>query len=513
MKKLKSVILVGAVTLIIACMGAALAACSSEMQYNAYLFLAYEDNALPERQERAITLTKDNMTVQAPSNEMGFEFSGWYLDKNYTEKYDPSTYILKKDFNLYGLYVKKVYTVNFVVNDEIVETQKVKYKDCANEPTVEITGYRVVNWNNAQGVSFDVRYNKIIGDMTLYANIEKREYLIYPYISVTNYISPIRMSYGDNIKDALIKIQEGYTNIIPEGWYFDEKFTEPVDLDTYTVSDHVDVYLKFRYDIETIFELVKLNDGTYGIPNLANIRWYTKVFVNDGIAYIPDSFINRNNEECIISTLMTDASTYYNNNYKYPVVFGKNTVNIEENAIGTDGTQQVNIYFFSAEYSQMNIATNYIKEKSKDYIVTYFGEEIKHNSDFIYTDTGNDIVILYYLGNIPDSGLVIPRTIDGKPVTKINRLAINTKPYMPDNCKIYLSSNIRIIQSGAFYKHITFYCEFSESDTPLFASDWHGNEGVTVLYNQTFPNTETGVNLASKLFVMATAKDKKSKMA
>lgn len=140
-------------------------------------------------------------------------------------------------------------------------------------------------------------------------------------------------------------------------------------------------------------------------------------------------------------------------------------------------------------------------EESKDYIVTYFGEEVKQTEKFLYTDTGNDIVILFYTGKKSVNELIIPRLIDGKPVTKINRFGVITHKYTTNECVIYMSNNVKVIQSAAFDNNNTLKCEFSESDTVGFESGWHGDKGVKVLYNQEFPNADKGSEKNNKIVV------------
>lgn len=507
MKSFKSIMIVIVITLLVICLGASLAACDfgsgSVKSATAYLFIMYEtSDELDIDQYKNVQLSKNNMTVDNPSDKEGYDFVDWFLDEDHTIKYDPSTYILNGDFNLYGFFTRKIYTISFVVNDEIVETQEVKYNDMVSRPTYEFVGHRINGWYFADGLPFNFSNYSITEDLTLYAELEKKKYTIYPHLSIANYVTPIGVEYGDNIKEKMIEVENRFSDIIAEGWYFDEDLTEPVDLDTYTVSGYDDLYLKFRYDIERKFQLVKLDDGTFGIADLYPISWLKDgdPWLKDGVIYYPDSFINRDGEECIISTLMTDASSSYNY-YMRPIIFGKNLINIQEHAIGTNGSQEIDIMCFAAEKAKMNIADNYIIEKSKDYIVTYFGEEVKQTEKFLYTDTGNDIVILFYTGKKSVNELIIPRLIDGKPVTRINRFGVITHKYTNNECIIYMSNNVKVIQNAAFDDNNTLKCEFSESDTVGFESGWHGDKGVNVLYNQEFPNADKASEKNDKIAV------------
>lgn len=341
--------------------GRSLAACDfgsgSVKSATAYLFIMYETNdELDIDQYKNVQLSKDNMTVDNPSDKEGYDFVDWFLDEDHTIKYDPSTYMLNGDFNLYGFFTRKIYTISFVVNDEIVETQEVKYNDMVSRPTYEFVGHSINGWYFADGLPFNFNNYSITEDLTLYADYEKKRYSIYPHLSISNYISPIVAEYGDNIKEKMIELENRHVDIIAEGWYFDEDFTEPVDLDTYTVSGYDDLYLKFRYDIERKFQLVKLDDGTFGIANLRQIIFLNDgdPWLKDGVIYFPDSFINSDGEECIISTLMTGASSTYNY-YMQPIIFGKNLINIQEHAIGTNGSQEIDIMCFTAERAKMNM--------------------------------------------------------------------------------------------------------------------------------------------------------------
>lgn len=505
MKKKVSSIIAGLCLLI--CLSLLMAGCEKYVEPIRINFYVDCEVQMPDGQQQMAKAFQPGETIKFdPKTDMNYDipfcyFDGWYLDRECTQKFIQSEWE-PKNCTLYGIYRRKTYTVTFKADSETFDTQKVKYGDKATEPTEEPTkeghhhnGWRAAEYVNAEGNVVEVNNfdfnDAIYADTVIESVWEKNRYKVKIGLDYRDNIFDYNyFDYKDNIKEFLKELEKNefegiYKAFIPDGYFYDENFTRPIDLDTYEVTGDDTIYMRTRVDFEYVFGLEKEPDGTYGITKLKS--FYMEEYGSsyhltdsDGITRIPGEIINRQGEKYIISTIKTGALKQVSND-KGIVVLDKNIKRLESVSLG----QQYGWYMYSARFffeskeSEMEIAEDYIGADSEKNVVAYFGVDYKFNDDFFYQDTGNDIIILHSRQEGGD--LIIPEKIDGKPVTKINSAAIS---YYSN---VYLSDKISSIQSHAIRRVDNLYCAFSEGfGTDVLPSEWRDSYG-TVHYNSPYP--------------------------
>lgn len=112
-----------------------------------------------------------------PTGKVGYEFGGWYSNKELTTGFD-TTKKLEDATTIYAKFTKKAekFTVTFKDGDTEVSKVTVKKDEKATEPTVSAkTGYTFKGWYTDNG-TFENKFNfdtAITADTTLYAKWEK----------------------------------------------------------------------------------------------------------------------------------------------------------------------------------------------------------------------------------------------------------------------------------------------------------------------------------------------------
>ncbi len=116
--------------------------------------------------------------LNVPSTD--HEFSGWYTDKNFTNKYNFENEV-NKDLILYGKYINedaKKYTVTFVDDGKIVQREEYEEGSIISKvPEVSKEGHTFKGWFTSD----DVEYKEPITvseDLTLYSKYEINKYKI-----------------------------------------------------------------------------------------------------------------------------------------------------------------------------------------------------------------------------------------------------------------------------------------------------------------------------------------------
>ncbi len=123
-------------------------------------------------------------TVAHPADPQrnGYDFKGWYKDRECTQEFDFST-VIRDDTKIYAKLVAKQYTVTFNANGGSGDTtQQVDYRKTATSPEgVARTGYTLAGWYTDAACSDGNEYNldkPITGDLTLYAKWTVNAYTV-----------------------------------------------------------------------------------------------------------------------------------------------------------------------------------------------------------------------------------------------------------------------------------------------------------------------------------------------
>lgn len=149
-------------------------------------------------------------TVKRPNNptKKCYDFGGWYLDKNLTNRYNFSSSVTK-NFTLYAKWIpndtcKNMYRVTFNSNGgSYVSHQDVMEGDTAYRPSNPTrSGYTFIGWYTSNSFSSLYNFNSAVRrNITLYARWEKDEvkYNKYCKIEKQRYNSWSYTSYRNNM--------------------------------------------------------------------------------------------------------------------------------------------------------------------------------------------------------------------------------------------------------------------------------------------------------------------------
>ena len=122
-------------------------------------------------QENTSVEVKDASEIELPTaSKEGYNFGGWYLDSEgktlFTEHYK-----LEDNITLYAYWKLKEFDVNFYVNDELIDTQKVKYGEDATAPTVDaLTKYDFKAW--------DKEFTNVKSNLVVHAVLEIKKFTV-----------------------------------------------------------------------------------------------------------------------------------------------------------------------------------------------------------------------------------------------------------------------------------------------------------------------------------------------
>ena len=184
----------------------------------------------------------EKITEEKINNEA---FSGWYTDKNYTNKYNFDNEVTK-DLILYGKTNEK-HLVTFIdknpeTNEEQeLERQTVNDGEKITEPQVEEkVGYNFNHcWMDEEGNLFDIN-TKIRKDMTLKTCYEKKEYSINFYDYSNEIKKTIKVKYKEKINTEEVPILEEIEGYEFTGWY---ELTDLISFDfTTLITRNINLY-------------------------------------------------------------------------------------------------------------------------------------------------------------------------------------------------------------------------------------------------------------------------------
>lgn len=153
-------------------------------------------------QENTSVEVKDTSEIELPTaSKEGYNFGGWYLESEgktlFTEHYK-----LEDNITLYAYWKLKEFDVNFYVNDELIDTQKVKYGEDATEPTVDaLTKYDFKAW--------DKEFTNVKSNLVVHAVLEKKKFTVV-FMKDSEVIKSEEVEYGEGATAPEDPKKEGY---------------------------------------------------------------------------------------------------------------------------------------------------------------------------------------------------------------------------------------------------------------------------------------------------------------
>ena len=139
-------------------------------------------------QENTSVEVKNASEIELPTaSKEGYNFGGWYLDSEgktlFTEQYK-----LEDNITLYAYWKLKEFDVNFYVNDELVDTQKVKYGEDATAPTVDaLTKYDFKAW--------DKEFTNVKNNLVVNAVLEIKKFTV-KFMKDSTVVKTEEVEYG-----------------------------------------------------------------------------------------------------------------------------------------------------------------------------------------------------------------------------------------------------------------------------------------------------------------------------
>ncbi len=210
---------------------------------------------------------KDNFTqdvknegkVNKPADPTrdGYEFAGWYTDKECKTAYNFDTPV-NSNFDLYAKWTKKApaeHTVTFHPNNgQNNSTQTVTDGSKLTKPADPAkSGYKFDGWYTDSDLKTAYDFSKVVtSDMDLYAKWTKVETPVTPVTPVEDHTVTFHpangqsnftqnVSDGSKVSQPADPTQNGYTF---NGWYTDSALTKAYDFSTPVTSD-LDLYAKW----------------------------------------------------------------------------------------------------------------------------------------------------------------------------------------------------------------------------------------------------------------------------
>lgn len=186
----------------------------------------------------------------------GYDFKGWYLDSNLTQKYEYEA--LTGNTTLYAKWEDSKYTVSFETNrGSSVDSQEILFNNTVTKPSDPIrSGYVFEGWYSDAALTSEYNFSTLVTEnLTLYAKWTAVEYTISFVTNNGENLDSIKYTADD----ASLNIQElsktGYTF---EKWCIDEELTTGFEFKQYETSGDLTLYAKWVPVVYTI----KYYDGT-----------------------------------------------------------------------------------------------------------------------------------------------------------------------------------------------------------------------------------------------------------
>ncbi len=160
----------------------------------------------------------------------GYEFDGWYSDRNCTVKVTNIAPNTLEDQKLYGKFIPKTYSVSFEIDGVTADLGMTEYttsKDAYDLPEIpEKTGYIILGWYTADGQLMEANQiaSETFGDLALHAVYEKITYKITYHLSGGSNDERNVTEY--RYEEVPTLYSAGYkTGYVFAGWYTDATYS------------------------------------------------------------------------------------------------------------------------------------------------------------------------------------------------------------------------------------------------------------------------------------------------
>ncbi len=198
-----------------------------------------------------------------------FNFAGWYLDDEYTNRYfsEPIT----QDITLYAKFLSQIYTVDLVLLGEHYDYLYVIPNTIPVLPDIDINGYDFQGWYIDDQFSVEYNLDVLNNNLTLYGKYTETLYTIRFFDAYGAIISTQNLTYNDNI--VFPTSPEKASTIS-----FDFEFSS-WSSDSTKVLDSIDIY--------PIYDKTFIESSVYLLPSVDTI--FVGDEYEDGSIYMVDS--------------------------------------------------------------------------------------------------------------------------------------------------------------------------------------------------------------------------------
>lgn len=213
----------------------------------------------------------DNTSVPQPTAN-GYNFEGWYKDKDCTEQWNFNKDKVTQDITLYAKW-QEVEEGTFIVtfnlsglgNDFFLYPVADSTIAKPDDPQPAVEGYRFLGWYKESNYVTEWNFDEdtVTENITLYAKWEELTYTVtYDFSGKGENITISDIKFGSLLTqtEELTPTAEGYLFL---GWYKDADFTQKWDFTRDTVTDNITLYAKWQ-EIEENKYMVTYNLSEHG---------------------------------------------------------------------------------------------------------------------------------------------------------------------------------------------------------------------------------------------------------
>ena len=216
------------------------------------------------------------ITLQNLDNMTGFDFAGWYTQRNEGQKVEEITSGSTGNITLYARWKESIYTITYEntfaqthsnPTTYTLNSQKITLENLSNRP-----GYKFVGWYNLAvgGEKIEAIQSGSIGNKVLYARWQKETYTItYKNTNQANNPNPITYTIEDDTINLNNLELTGATFL---GWYSKENDGELVKSITKGSTGNITLYARweiivYKVTYQNTFDVENSNPTTYSQTN------------------------------------------------------------------------------------------------------------------------------------------------------------------------------------------------------------------------------------------------------
>ena len=147
----------------------------------------------------------ETIAQPTPPSMKGYGFDGWYIDEEFTTKWNFTTDKVISDITLYANWIMNTYTVTFTgFNGGVIGTQNIAYGESATAPQApDVEGYTFKGW--------DKTFDKITESITVAAVYEINKYTVTFVDHDGKEIGTLKVKHGQAAEAPENPVREGYT--------------------------------------------------------------------------------------------------------------------------------------------------------------------------------------------------------------------------------------------------------------------------------------------------------------